>query len=213
VDYPVPPVAALPCIRAGQFTFGCFGSQYKIDSEVVDAWSRILKASPGSRLLIKNRRLGTKSAQGFLYGLFRGFGVEAERVEFEGPDSHFEFLRAYDRVDAALDTFPYNGGTTTTEAIWQGVPVIAFAGDRWAARTSASILRAGGLGEFVAGDLEGYFSLASRWANSPGEWPRLAALRANMRRQLMASSVCDTAGFAREMEAIYRTIWMTRAAG
>jgi len=212
VDYPVPPVAALPCLRTGQFTFGCLGSQYKITSEVVEAWSRILRASPGSRLLIKNKRVGTKAAREFLHGLFRGFGVDQERVEFEGPEDHFEFLRAYDRVDAALDTFPYNGGTTTTEAIWQGVPVIAFSGDRWASRTSTSLLRAGGLAEFVADGLEGYVSLASRWANSPEEWPRLADLRADMRTQLMASSVCDTAGFAREMEEIYRTCWNGSAA-
>jgi predicted O-linked N-acetylglucosamine transferase (SPINDLY family) len=110
-------------------------------------------------------------------------------------------------VDVALDTFPYNGGTTTTESIWQGVPVIAFAGDRWASRTSASILRAGGLGDFVADDLKEYVALAVRLANSPEERPRLAALRANMREQLLASSVCDTRRFAREMEDIYRNCW------
>ena len=210
VDYPVPPVATLPCIRTGQFTFGCLGSQYKITSEVVEAWSRILQLSPASRLLIKNKRMGAKAARESLRSLFRDCGVEPERVEFEGPENHFEFLRAYDRVDLALDTFPYNGGTTTTEAIWQGVPVIAFAGDRWVSRTSASILRAGGLGGFVADNLEGYVSLASRWANSAEDWLWLAALRADMRRQLMASSVCDTAGFAREMEEIYRTCWDSR---
>jgi protein O-GlcNAc transferase len=204
VDYPVPPVAALPCIRSGQFTFGCFGSQYKITGEVVEAWSRILLASPRSRLLIKNKRVGMEAARDFLWGLFSGFGVAQGRVEFEGPESHFDFLRAYDRVDLALDTFPYNGGTTTTEAIWQGVPVVAFAGDRWASRTSASLLRTGGLGEFVADSLEGYVSLASRWANSPQDWPRQAALRGDMRRRIMASSVCDTPGFAWEMEEIYR---------
>jgi len=207
VDYPVPPVAELPCIRNSQFTFGCLGSQYKITSEVVEAWSRILRASPGSRLLLKNKRLETKAACEFMEGLFAKSGVDRGRVLLEGPEDHFEFLKAYDRVDAALDTFPYNGGTTTTEAIWQGVPVVTFAGGRWASRTSASILRAGGLGEFVAKDLEGYVSLASRLANSPEEWPWLADLRAKMRRQLMASSVCDTRGFAREMEGIYRRCW------
>ncbi len=210
VDYPVPPVAALPCLRTGQFTFGCLGSQYKIGVEVVEVWSRILTGSPGSRLLIKNRRLGLRSSREFLLGLFERFGVERGRVALEGPEGHFEFLRAYDRVDLVLDTFPYNGGTTTTEAIWQGVPVIAFDGDRWASRTSTSLLRAGGLGEFVARDVEGYIALASHWANSPTEWPRLGALREGMRRQLMASSVCDTSGFAREMEAIYRACWNER---
>jgi predicted O-linked N-acetylglucosamine transferase (SPINDLY family) len=211
VDYPVPPVAELPCLDNSPFTFGCLGSQYKITSEVVEAWSRILTASPGSRLLLKNKRLKKESACEFLENLFRKLGVTRERLQFEGPEDHFEFLKAYDRVDVALDTFPYNGGTTTTEATWQGVPVITFAGDRWASRTSTSILRAGGLAEFVANDLEGYVSLASRLADSPEERPRLSYLRTNMRKQLMASSVCDTRTFAREMEEIYRTCWKSRA--
>jgi protein O-GlcNAc transferase len=211
VDYPVPPVAELPCLDNSPFTFGYLGSQYKITSEVVEAWSRILAASPGSRLLLKNKRLKKESAREFLENLFGKFGVTRERLHFEGPEDHFEFLKAYDRVDVALDTFPYNGGTTTTEAIWQGVPVITFTGDRWASRTSASILCEGGLAEFVASDLEEYVSLASRLANSPEERPRLSYLRTNMREQLMASSVCDTRTFAREMEEIYRTCWKSRS--
>ncbi len=204
VDYPVPPVAGLPCEGGAPFTFGCLGSQYKITNEVVEAWSRILIASPGSRLLLKNKRLKVDAARAFVTELFLRFGVARERIVFEGPEEHYEFLKVYESVDVALDTFPYNGGTTTTEAIWQGVPVITFVGDRWASRTSASILRAGGLGEFVAGDLDGYVALAVRLANSPEERPRLASLRSKLREQLLASSVCDTRRFAREMEGIYR---------
>ena len=207
VDYPVPPVSELPCTGNSPFTFGCLGSQYKITSEVVESWSRILTSSPGSRLFLKNKHLKTRAACGFMEKLFGKFGVAPERLLLEGPADHFEFLKAYDRVDIALDTFPYNGGTTTTEAIWQGVPVVTFAGDRWAARTSASILRAGGLQDFVALDLAGYIALATQLANSPDEWPRLASLRSNMRNQLVASRVCDTQAFAREMEDIYRRCW------
>ena len=72
----------------------------------------------------------------------------AERVRLYGPTNHYEFLETYNQIDIALDTFPYNGGTTTTEAIWQGVPVVTFWGDRWVSRTSASILRAGQPGPF-----------------------------------------------------------------
>jgi predicted O-linked N-acetylglucosamine transferase (SPINDLY family) len=124
----------------------------------------------------------------------------------EGPDQHYEFLKVYERMDVALDTFPYNGGTTTTEAIWQGVPVLTFHGDRWASRTSASILRAAGLGEFVADDLEGYVAMAVQMANSPTTLERLAGLRLAMRDRLNRSPVCDTSGFARQMEAIYTRV-------
>ena len=122
----------------------------------------------------------------------------------DGPAEHFEFLQTYDHIDVALDTFPYSGGTTTTEAIWQGVPVVTFQGDRWVARTSASILRAANLGQFVGEKLEDYVSMGILLANSPDRRESLGELRRNMRSRLSQSPVCDTEGFARNMERIYR---------
>ena len=116
-------------------------------------------------------------------------------------------------MDIALDTFPYNGGTTTTEAIWQGVPVVAFSGSTWASRTSATILREGGLGDWVADDLNGYIELAARWANDPAAPQNLDALRSSMRERLQNSSACDTKAFAREMESLYRDMWRSWCRG
>jgi predicted O-linked N-acetylglucosamine transferase (SPINDLY family) len=203
VGYAVPPVAAPPCLSRPAVTFGCLASQYKITSEVIAAWSRILAQAPRSTLLVKNATLGPAGNRRFVHERFREHGIAPERVRLEGGAEHYDFLKRYDGIDAALDTFPYNGGTTTTEAIWQGVPVIAFAGDRWAARTSASILRAGGLGEFVGRGLEEYVSLAIALARSPETPARLEELRRTMRARLAASPVCDTRAFAREMEQLY----------
>ena len=125
-------------------------------------------------------------------------GEEPPRLA--GPADHEAFLRTYDEIDIALDPFPYNGGTTTSEAIWQGVPVVTFHGDRWASRTSASILRAAGLERFVAPGIEEYVALAVRLAQAPAE---LAEYRRTMRERLLASSACDTALFARHMESLY----------
>ena len=161
---------------------------------------------------MKNSHLASASTRQFLHSLFAKHGIGRERVLLEGPEEHYEFLKAYDRIDMVLDTFPYNGGTSTTEAIWQGVPVVAFHGDRWASRTSASILRAGGLEEFVARDVEGYIALAARWGSAPDTRDRLVELRRAMRSKLSASPVCDTQGFAREMERIYSACW-NRTAG
>ena len=212
VNYPVPPVAIPPCLTKNGLikngiAFGSLASQYKITNQVVASWSHILERSPNSSLLVKNARLASPVSRQFVHSLFAQHGIGPERVFLEGPEEHYEFLKAYDRIDIVLDTFPYNGGTSTTEAIWQGVPVIAFDGDRWASRTSASILREGGLGEFVALDLEGYMVLAAHWASSPDTRERLGALRRTMRSKLSASSVCDTLRFAREMEHIYKTCW------
>jgi len=204
VGYPVPDVAMPPCSSGGRFTFGCLAPLYKITRNVVEAWSRILHDAPDAVLRLRNSGLGAPGAVEHVHALFRDGGIPAERLCLEGPAEHYDFLRTYDRIDVALDTFPYSGGTTTSEAIWQGVPVVTFAGDRWVARTSASILRAANLGEFVGRSVGEYISMAVGMANSPGRSEFLGELRRNMRSQLARSPVCDTAGFARNMERIYR---------
>jgi predicted O-linked N-acetylglucosamine transferase (SPINDLY family) len=177
--------------------------QYKITTEVVKAWSRILVANSRSRLILKNVVLGKPAARDFVRELFEGFGVPADRVDLEGPAEHFTFLERYQDIDVALDTFPYNGGTTTMEALWQGVPVLTFAGDRWAARISTSLLIEAGLSKFVADDIEAYVAQAIALADDAGTPARLAALRRTIRGRLRAASVCDVHSFARNVEKEY----------
>jgi len=174
-----------------------------LNPEVIAAWGEILRRAPAAHLLLKNGLLQRATVVDYIRKAFVAQGVGAERLHFSGRSSHFDFLGAYGEVDVALDPFPYNGGTTTSEALWQGVPVICFDGDRWAARQGVSLLRAAGLEEFVAADLEGYVEKAVGWANEAGSWGRLGALRAGMRGQLLGAAVCDTVGFARNMEALY----------
>jgi len=184
-------------------TFGCLAPQYKITREAVATWSSILERVPNSSLILKNTALGSPGNRRFVHALFETHNTPAERVRLEGPSDHYRFLQTYDEIDVVLDTFPYNGGTTTTEAIWQGLPVVTYWGDRWVSRISASILRAGGLGEFVGQGLEDYVSIVIRLANSPGASDRLADLRHGMRSRLRRSPVCDTRGFARNIEKLY----------
>jgi len=199
----VPAVTPPPLLANGVITFGCLGPQYKITEEVVAAWSAILRGVPNSALILKSSALGPEGNRQFVHSLFAARDVAAERVRLEGPSDHYTFLETYGRIDIALDTFPYNGGTTTTEAIWQGVPVIAFRGDRWVSRTSASILEAGGLGEFVGRSVDDYIALAIGLGNSPDT---LSELRMTMRERLMRSAVCDTLAFAWNMESFYTRI-------
>jgi protein O-GlcNAc transferase len=203
VTYPVPDVVPPPCLKAGALTFGCLAPQYKITTEVVEAWSGILRKSPGSRLILKNVILGQPAARDFMRDQFARFGIPPERVDLDGPAEHFTFLERYADIDVALDTFPYNGGTTTMEALWQGVPVLTFSGDRWAARISASLLVEAGLSDFVAADLEEYIARAVALAGDPGVPARLDSLRRIMRERLRAASVCDVRAFARNMEEEY----------
>jgi protein O-GlcNAc transferase len=201
VFYPVPDVAPPPWLRAGQVTFGSLMSAYKITDQVIASWSVILRGVPGSRLLLRNRALSQASNRADFLARFAGNGIDAERLSLEGGGEHFDFLRTYDRIDIALDAFPYNGGTSTAEALWQGVPLLTFSGDRWASRTSRSILMEAGLGVWVAGDQSGFEAMAIEMGLAP---EGLAAIRAGLRDKVAASPACDTGGLCRALEAIYR---------
>jgi protein O-GlcNAc transferase len=200
VGYPVPDITAAPCVQRGHITFGSLAPQYKTTPEVVAVWSNILRACPSARLVLKSTLLGTEEGRRYVLDQFARGGVDTRRVELEGPAEHFQFLAKYADVDVALDTFPYNGGTTTMEALWQGVPVLTFHGDRWAGRISASLLRAAGLSEFVAADVDGYVARAVELANAPDTADKLTVLRQSMRERLSRLSVCDVRGQARFFE-------------
>ncbi len=206
VDYPVPDVAAPPCLKSGRFTFGSLVSQYKMTPPVINAWSNILKECPDSQLILANVDLKSPHNRTYLQDQFQSHGVTTHQLRFLPPTDHDSFLRYYDQIDLALDAFPYNGGTTTMEAIWQGVPVLTINGDRWAARTSQSLLRECHLSDFVASDVSEYIEQAVGWATNQSTWPHLATLRGTMRERLLASPVCDCELITREMEAIFRCV-------
>jgi tetratricopeptide (TPR) repeat protein len=183
------------------FTFGCLGSAYKITPEVRAAWIRLLSETNGTRLLVRNRVLGEESHRKWFLDFFTSEEIDSERVILLGPTEHEEFLQTYGKVDLALDTFPYNGGTTTMEALWQGVPLICFKGDRWVSRTSATLLNSAGLYDFVGEDEKEYVDIAKKWS-APEQKSKLRKLRTEMRGRLENSTVCDGAGLAQNFERI-----------
>ena len=203
VDYPVPDVASQPCLATGRFTFGSLVSQYKITPPVLDAWADILKRSPEAELLLANSNLNSPHNRSYVEGQFESRGVVSDQLRFLPPADHDSFLRYYDQIDLALDAFPYNGGTTTMEAIWQGVPVLTKRGDRWAARTSQSLLCECHLSDFVAADSSAYVEQAVGWATNQSSWSHLSTLRSTMRDRLRASPVCDSELLTREMEIFF----------
>ena len=133
------------------------------------------------------------------------YGVAASRVELVSwlPDSAAH-LALYDRIDIALDPFPYNGTTTTCEALWMGVPVVTVRGDRHAGRVGASLLGQVGLQDLIADTVDGYVKIAAALAENP---TRLQELRRSLRARLSASPLCDGASFAQKMERCFRKIW------
>jgi len=200
VFHPVPDIAPPPWQSAGHVTFGSLISAYKITDPVIASWSRIVRGVPGSKLSLRNRALGQASNREEIAARFAANGIDAARLTLRGGGPHDEFLRTYDRIDIALDTFPYSGATTTAEAIWQGVPVLTFNGDRWAARTSRSMLLAAGLDQWVADDQAGFEAMAIGLGVAPAG---LGAIRGGLRAQVAASPLCDVVGLCRALEAIY----------
>jgi predicted O-linked N-acetylglucosamine transferase (SPINDLY family) len=206
VLYPVPDVAPPPLLAGGQFTFGCFCSQYKITDATLDDWAAILHGAPQARLRLKNRVLGEASSRAATLDRFARRGIAADRLQFDGPSEHYDYLAAYAGIDVALDTFPYSGGTTTMEALWQGVPVLTCDGDRWAARTSRSLLLAAGLDAWCLPNRAALVDRAIALARAPTTPAELADLRASMRAHLTDAPVCDSLGLCRALESIYESV-------
>ncbi|PWC58193.1 hypothetical protein TSH7_24155 [Azospirillum sp. TSH7] len=201
----VAPPAAPPLRANGHVTFGSFNNTSKVTGEVVRVWSEILKRVPNSRLIVKSAQMGDEETRRRYLNTFVQFGIDAGRVELlariDAADGH---LRAYDRIDIGLDPFPYNGTTTTCEALWMGVPVVTWTGASHVARVGASLLTHCGLSELVAADEAGYIATAVALAGDP---ERLDRLRRTMRDRLNAAPLTNYTGFARDVEAAYRAMW------
>jgi protein O-GlcNAc transferase len=204
--YSAPEVAPPPCLANSRFTLGCLAPQYKLTDEVLGAWAAILRRAPRSRLLLRNRVLGKDRNRAYVRARLSAAGLPLRRVVLAGPAPHRQFLRTYGRIDLTVDTFPYNGGSTTMESLWQGVPVACFTGDRWASRIGASLMHGAGLHEFVARDVADHVDRTVRFVRDPHTPARLAGLRAQLRPRLLASPVCDTPALARAVERLYRQI-------
>lgn len=200
-----PEVAPLPALRSGSVTFGSFNNFSKINPEVLRLWSEVVKAVPGSRLLLKCPALTDEAVRERVRGTLESLGVASERVELLGHTrTRQEHLAVYSRVDIALDTFPYNGTTTTCEALWMGVPVVSLVGWHHAGRVGASLLTAAGLGDWLADTPDAFVAIASFRAANLGA---LGGLREGLRSTIAASTLCDAAGFTYRLEAGMRDAW------
>jgi predicted O-linked N-acetylglucosamine transferase (SPINDLY family) len=198
-------VVPLPALAAGYVTFGSFNNLAKMSDAVVAVWARILKSVPNSRLLLKTKQLSELSVCEQTRQRFAACGISPDRLLLGGMlASRDDHLAAYNKVDIALDTFPYPGVTTSVEALWMGVPVLSLQGDRFLSRTAGSIARNAGLPDWVAADQDDYVAKAVAFASDLG---RLAALRAGLRQQVLASPLFDAPRFARHFEDALWGMW------
>jgi len=171
-----------------------------------------MRAVPGSRFLIKCKQLRDERVQERIRGDFARHGIDPARVEMAAfVASVKEHLDYYAKVDLALDTFPYNGTTTTCESIMMGVPVLTLAGDNHRGRVGLSLLAAIGLSdEFAARSVDDYIARAVALGRTPA---RLAEIRAQLRPMMERSPLRDEVGFTRTLERTYRTLWQAWCKG
>ena len=226
-----PAVGPLPALVAGHMTFGCLNNPVKVTDQCLRLWGQILESVPGSRLLLLyvaqppsavfDRRSKSNAEISAFGGTqpraavpqvspiqdrLKRAEIDAARVEPVRRQPRREYLELFNRIDIALDPFPYNGETTTCDGLWMGVPHVALAGDRCASRRTMSHLCNLGLGELVASSADEYVRIATTLA---GDLPRLAEMRASMRQRMAGSPMMDCPGYTADLESAYSQMWGT----
>ncbi len=196
-------VNPLPANENGFVTFGCLNNFCKVTEGALQLWAQMIAQIAGSRLLL----LASEGEHRHrVKAFFQNEGIDPQRVEFASYRPRTDYLSLYHRIDVGLDTFPYNGHTTSLDAYWMGVPVVTLMGLTPVARAGWCQLSNLGLPELVAHSEEQYIDIAATLAN---DLPRLAKLRATLRPRMEASPLMDAPRFARNIEGAYRTMWRT----
>jgi protein O-GlcNAc transferase len=196
-----PPMRDMP----RPIVFGSFNNSAKISDSTVALWSGILKQVKDAVLVLKSQFLDNQEVAVRIRQRFEGHGIDSKRLVVMGRTASLtEHLARYTTIDICLDTAPYNGTTTTCEALWMGVPVIALSGDRHSARVGVSLLHAVGVPELVAALPEEYVAVAAQLARDPG---RRATYHSFLRERMVASPLCDRMRFVRKIEAALAEMW------
>jgi predicted O-linked N-acetylglucosamine transferase (SPINDLY family) len=195
---PEGPASPLPALSAGYISFGCMNNFCKVNQPTLALWREVLERVPNSRLILlapfgEARQRVTEA-----------LAVDSARVQFMDYLPRPQYLKLYERIDVCLDTFPYNGHTTSLDAMWMGVPVVSLAGRVAVSRAGLSLASKVGLQHLVAQSCEEFAPIAKSLTE---DLSKLADLRATLRQRMESSPLMDSARFARAVENCYRTAW------
>lgn len=195
------PINALPALASGAATFGCLNSFYKINDRVLDSWAAVMRGAAGSRLVLlapqgshRNRTVDYMARA----------GIEPQRIEFVPRQPRQSYLQGYHRIDLGLDSFPYNGHTTSLDSFWMGVPVVTLMGQTVVSRAGFCLLSNLRMEELVARTPDQFVAIATALGK---DLQRLQALRSTLRKRMEQSPLMDAPRFARNIEAAYRQMW------
>jgi predicted O-linked N-acetylglucosamine transferase (SPINDLY family) len=194
-----------PVTRNGFVRFGSFNNSAKIGTETMALWSKLLAAVPQSRIVLKAKALGDTGAKRRIFDGFARHGIEQSRLELvESGQTLRDHLDAYKVIDVAIDTFPYNGTTTTCEALWMGVAVVSRVGQTHVARVGLSLLTTVSMAKLATESDDAFVAAAASLASDVG---RLTDLRRTMRERVRQSPLCQAADFSRRLESALRETW------
>jgi protein O-GlcNAc transferase len=200
-DYPLPDFGKM---AQRPLTFGCFNNIPKLTPATLALWAQILHALPHAQLLLKAPSFSSQAAVNRLRGLFDALGIAASRLIFKGPSALAQMMADYSEVDIALDPMPYNGGTTTLQALWMGVPVVVRRGDYFVSRMGASFMQAAGLDDWIAENDRQYVQIAIAKAR---DLDTLRSLKSGLRAQLKARQSFDIRTYAQNFQDGIDRIW------
>lgn len=194
----------MPVENKQTVVFGSFNNLTKVNSHTISLWIALLHAIPHGYLYLKTPSFKDRECVEQFYRDFEQQGISRDRLIFRGPSGLDDMMEEYLQIDIGLDPLPYNGGTTTLQALWMGVPVISLAGDNFCGRMGASILHYAGLDDWVAESEDDYIAIAQQKARHLIE---LRKLKSGLRAHLKASPLFDNEGFTRALETAYQTLW------
>jgi len=194
-----------PQTKPEKIVFGTFNHVSKLSSATIRLWCEILRQIPQAELVLKCNTFGEAKTKEFVLGNLAKYGIAEDRVRLLGfIPSSLGHMSSYNFMDVGLDTFPYNGTTTSCEALWMGVPFITMEGDRHCSRVGMTILKAIGLEDWITKSDEEYVAKAVEVANNRDQ---LMEIKRTLRKRMQNSPLCDKVGFARKFEAALREMW------
>ena len=196
-------VRPAPALANGYVTFGCCNNLSKLTDTVLRTWARLMRAVPGAHLLIEGKGLQSGQARDEFEARCVALGLEASRLILVERDSSQQYL-TYHRIDIALDPFPLTGGTTSTDVLWMGLPLVSMVGDSFRSRMGMTLLHNLGHPEWIAKNEQDYVRIAAELA---ADVPLLNSRRLGQRRRMEASPLMDEARFARHFGAALRSMW------
>ena len=194
----------LPAIKNGHITFGSFNNLSKINDKVISLWSRILKAIPKSKIFLKTKELNSLYLKNMIINNFKKNNIDPDSIILEGFSPRNELLASYNRVDIALDPFPYSGGVTSFEAIWMGVPVLTKKGSKFVSNTTASINHNSGMSDWIANDENEYVTKAIEYSTN---LERLSEIKRNLRQTAVESPLFNSTLFAKQLNNAFWEMW------